>query len=175
MHTPSITILALASAVAVSSASAQSPVQVSLFDPVQIVNAGKAVDGVRLSVLYTKNTNVDFVDLGIGYNLTTGNGQGVQWALVPHTKGNFSGWQDGFVSITEGKFTGLQVGAVTTSGSGKGIQLGWVNTTGAWHGLQLGLVNYAESMNEGGLQIGLVNIIKTGGQFPVFPIANWKF
>jgi len=26
-----------------------------------------------------------------------------------------------------------------------------------------------------GLQIGLVNIIRQGGQFPVFPIVNWSF
>ena len=41
------------------------------------------------------------------------------------------------------------------------------------HGLQVGVVNYAQSMR--GLQIGLVNIIKQGGQFPVFPIVNWSF
>ena len=41
------------------------------------------------------------------------------------------------------------------------------------NGVQLGLVNYAGTMH--GLQIGLVNIIKQGGAFPVFPIVNWSF
>lgn len=175
MRIPSITLIAVASILVTSPAAAQSPVQLSLLAPAQIVEQGKAVDGVRLNIFYTRNTDVGVVDLGIGYNLTTGNGAGVQWALVPHTKGSFTGWQDGFVSITEGAFKGLQVGALAKAGSGKGVQLGWVNVSGGWHGLQLGVVNYAENMNEGGLQIGLVNVIKTGGQFPVFPIANWKF
>ena len=37
--------------------------------------------------------------------------------------------------------------------------------------LQLALVNYAQHLS--GVQIGLVNIIKEGGMFPVFPIVNW--
>jgi hypothetical protein len=32
---------------------------------------------------------------------------------------------------------------------------------------------YAQRLH--GVQIGLINIIKTGGQFPVFPIVNWSF
>lgn len=175
MRTSSLRVLVIASLVSASAVAAQAPVQVSLFDPIQIVKAGDAVDGVRLSVIYSKNTNVDFVDLGFGYNLTTGNGMGIQWALVPHTKGSFSGWQDGLVSVTEGMFTGLQVGAVTKAGTGKGVQFGWVNVSDSWHGLQLGLVNVAGNMKSGGLQIGVLNFIKTGGQFPMFPIANWTF
>jgi len=38
--------------------------------------------------------------------------------------------------------------------------------------LMLGFVNYAETMK--GLQIGLINVIRQGGQFPVFPIVNWS-
>ncbi|HVZ49257.1 MAG TPA: hypothetical protein VG916_10775 [Gemmatimonadaceae bacterium] len=175
MRIQSLKVLAVASTLVASVASAQAPVQVALFNPAQIIKEGDAVDGVRLSVFYTKNTDVDFVDLGIGYNLTTGNGMGVQWALVPHTKGTFSGWQSGFVAVTEGMFTGLQQGVVTKAGKGKGVQYGLVNVAQSWHGLQLGAVNLADNMNEGGLQIGLVNVIKTGGRFPVFPIVNWKF
>lgn len=59
--------------------------------------------------------------------------------------------------------------------NGKGVQFGGVNVADSFHGLQVGFVNYAKDMNGGGLQIGLPNIIKTGGQFPVFPIANWTF
>jgi hypothetical protein len=48
-----------------------------------------------------------------------------------------------------------------------------VNSAGSGDGLMLGFVNVAQKMH--GLQIGLVNIIKEGGQFPVFPIVNWSF
>jgi hypothetical protein len=176
MRTSSLTVLLAASFVAASSASAQSPIQVSLFDPVQIISDANAVAGVRLNVIYTKNSNVTFLDLGFGYNLTTGNGTGIQWALVPRTQGTFTGWQSGFVSVTEGAFTGLQTGAVTMAGSGsKGVQYGFVNVAKGWNGLQLGVVNVADNMKDGGLQIGLINVIKQGGQFPVFPIVNWTF
>lgn len=175
MRSLQLRIIASALLLAAPSLEAQAPVQVALFEPLQMVNATGSVDGVRLSVLYTKNDNVQFVDLGFGYNLTTGNGMGVQWALVPHTKGTFSGWQDGLVAVTEGMFTGLQTGVVGVVRNGKGVQFGAVNVADSFHGLQLGFVNYAKNMNGGGLQIGLINIIKTGGQFPVFPIANWTF
>jgi len=33
-------------------------------------------------------------------------------------------------------------------------------------------VNYAESLQ--GFQVGVLNIAKSGGMFPVMVIANWK-
>jgi hypothetical protein len=48
-----------------------------------------------------------------------------------------------------------------------------VNTADFHNGLQLSFVNYARTLN--GVQIGLVNIIKEGGAFPIFPIVNWSF
>ena len=175
MRIASLKVLVAASLMAARPVSAQSPIQLSLFDPVQIVKAGSSVEGVRLSLIYTKNANVSFVDLGGLYNLTTGNGSGVQWAFVPHTKGTFSGWQSGLVAVTEGMFTGLQTGTITKAGSGKGVQYGFVNIATSWNGLQLGAVNVADNMKGGGLQIGLINVIKQGGKFPVFPIVNWTF
>ena len=38
-------------------------------------------------------------------------------------------------------------------------------------GLQLAVVNYARKLD--GVQIGVLNIIKEGGFFPVMVIANW--
>jgi hypothetical protein len=40
-----------------------------------------------------------------------------------------------------------------------------------FNGLQISLVNYARRID--GVQVGLINIIKENGQFPVFPIVNW--
>jgi hypothetical protein len=134
------------------------PVQLSLFNPVQIVPEGEGISGLRLNLIYSKNSSLVGADLGL-VNMTTGPQSGVQWGLVGIVDGKFSGWQWNFVSVDRGDFEGLQMGIYNSAG--------YVN------GLQLGLINNAASMK--GLQIGLVNIIKTGGAFPVFPIVNWSF
>ncbi|MBI3791235.1 MAG: hypothetical protein HY275_10205 [Gemmatimonadetes bacterium] len=168
-------VIALLAGVIATPVAAQQPVQLSFFSPAQIVGEGSSVSGVRLNVLYTKNANVQYVDLGIGFNYSTGSGQGIQWAFVSITEGNFSGWQSGLASITNKTFTGLQTGAYTHASTGQGLQFGWVNTANSWHGLQLGLVNFVDHMNQGGLQIGVLNFIKTGGVAPVLPIVNFTF
>jgi hypothetical protein len=50
--------------------------------------------------------------------------------------------------------------------------VGHVQLRGHGPGLQLAILNYAESLQ--GVQIGLLNIAKTGGTFPAMVIANWK-
>ena len=40
-------------------------------------------------------------------------------------------------------------------------------------GLQVSFVNIANDMN--GVQVGLINIIRSKDRFPVLPIVNWKF
>jgi hypothetical protein len=161
---------------AAAPAAAQSPIQLSLWNPAQMVKEGEAVEGLRLNLIYTKNTNTGFIDLGFGFNHTTGNGSGVQWAAVTRTEGNFTGWQAGLVGVVEKSFTGLQSSSwVNSSGTGEGVQFGLVNVSKSFHGLQLGIVNVADKMNNGGLQIGLINIIKTGGVQPFLPIVNWSF
>lgn len=137
----------------------QNPIQLSLFSPVQIVPEGNAISGVRLSLLYGKNTYVSGFDWGLVSHSTSGMSKGVQFGLVGLNEDSFTGWQNTGVNITQGDF--------------EGFQWGIVNYAGHANGFQLGLVNYAMTMH--GLQIGLVNIIKQGGQFPVFPIVNWSF
>ncbi len=168
-------ILALSVFVAAPVAAQDNPIQVSLFSPIAIVSEGQSVSGIRLNVIYAKNASVQYVDLGFGFNYSTGNGVGLQWALVSKTDGTFSGWQSGLAAITEKRFTGLQTGVYTSAPDGQGVQFGWVNTAKSWNGLQLGLVNYTERMVNGGLQIGLINIIKTGGVAPVLPLVNFTF
>jgi hypothetical protein len=135
------------------------PIQLSLFSPVQLVPEKNAISGIRLSLLYGKNTNVTGLDWGLVNHCTSGMSTGVQFGLVGLVDADFTGWQSNVVNITKRNFEGLQWGIV--------------NYAGHASGLQLGFVNYAVSMK--GLQIGLVNIIKQGGQFPVFPIVNWSF
>lgn len=137
----------------------EKPIQLSLFAPVQIVSENHGIAGLRLSLIYGKNTHVSGLDWGLVSHSTSGQSKGVQWGLVGLNDANFVGWQGTAVNITKGNFEGFQWGIVNYAGHASGFQLGFVN--------------YAVTMN--GLQIGLVNIIKQGGQFPVFPIINWSF
>ncbi len=137
----------------------EKPIQLSLFSPVQLVPEASAIAGVRLSLIYGKNTHVTGLDWGLVSHCTSGMSKGVQFGLVGFVEADFMGWQNTVVNYTKGNF--------------EGFQWGFVNYAGHANGFQLGFVNYAMTMH--GLQIGLVNIIKQGGQFPVFPIINWSF
>lgn len=137
----------------------EKPIQLSLLAPIQIVPEDNAITGLRLSLLYGKNTSVSGLDLGLINHSTSGTSKGVQLGLVGLVDADFVGFQGTYVNLTNGNF--------------EGFQWGIVNYAGYANGFQLGLVNYAQRMK--GLQIGLVNIIKQGGQFPVFPIINWSF
>ncbi len=163
MFTRSLCQFAVAAVVCIfasQSAIAQDkPIQLSLFAPVQIVSENDAVAGIRLSLLYGKNTHVSGLDWGLVSHSTSGESKGVQFGLVGLNDADFTGWQNTAVNITKQNFEGFQWGVVNYAGHASGFQLG--------------LVNYAITMK--GLQIGLVNIIKQGGQFPVFPIVNWSF
>jgi hypothetical protein len=143
----------------VSAQETQRPIQLSLVTPIQIFPDNYSISGLRINLLYGRNTSVVGLDLGLVNHTTTGLSQGLQL---------------GFVNLNDADYTGLEHAFVNvTTGNAKGMQWGFVNTAGFMNGLQLGFVNYAKSMK--GLQIGLVNIIKQGGQFPVFPIVNWSF
>ena len=47
------------------------PIQLALFNPIQIVPEGESVNGIRLNLIYTKNANVTGFDMGL-VNQTTG-------------------------------------------------------------------------------------------------------
>ena len=134
------------------------PIQLALFNPIQLFDENTSITGLRISLLYGKNATVSGLDWGLVNHTTSGVSKGVQFGLVGLVEADYIGWQDNGVNITKGKFEGLQWGIV--------------NYAGTVSGVQIGLVNYAANMTKG-LQIGLVNIIKQGGQFPVFPIVNW--
>jgi hypothetical protein len=136
-----------------------SPIQLSLVTPIQIVPQERPIGGFRFNLIYGRNTQVVGLDLGLVNHNTAGVSKGLQWGLVSIVDADFNGWQAHSVNLTEGKVEGLQTGLYNTASSMSGVQLGFVNHAGKMHGLQ----------------IGIVNIIKTGGQFPVFPIVNWSF
>ena len=154
-----LTLLALAAAASSARASEDSPFQLALVNPVQVIPEGRGITGVRLSLLYGKNTNVTGLDLSLVAAHATGNFTGVQWALVGIVDRDFLGWQSNFINLTGGKMTGFQYGLYNRAARVEGLQLGLVNQTGTIHGLQ----------------IGLVNIIQKGGWLPVMVIANGNF
>lgn len=135
------------------------PINVALFNPVQIFPENDPIAGLRINLIYGKNVSM----------------MGLDWGLVNAVgNGGFTGLQLGLVNISDGNVVGVQWSAVNLGKENvEGFQYGWVNSGSHVNGFQLGLVNYAGIMK--GLQIGIINIIKTGGQFPVFPIVNWSF
>ena len=135
------------------------PIQLSLFAPIQLFPENNSIEGVRLSLIYGKNTSVSGLDWGLVTHTTSGKSMGLQIGFIGLADADFMGWQDNFVNVVKGNFEGLQ--------------WGFVNYANNARGLQLGFVNYSATLK--GLQIGLVNIIGQGGAFPVFPIVNWSF
>jgi hypothetical protein len=137
----------------------EKPIQLSLFNPIQIVPEDQSVKGFRFNLIYGKNVEVTGLDIGL-VNMTTGLETGVQWGGVSITDGGFVGWQSNFATISKGKSTGVQWSTVNYH-------------DGHFHGLQVAVVNYATTMR--GIQIGFLNIIKEGGFLPIFPIFNFSF
>ena len=137
----------------------EKPVQLALFNPIQIFPENTSIAGIRLNILYGKNTSVTGLDWGF-VNSTTGVQKGVQFGFVNLTEGGFTGWQEGLVNVTRGNSLGLQSGGVSFH-------------NGHHQGVQFSLLNYAETLN--GLQLGIINIIGKGGFMPVFPIFNFDF
>jgi len=135
------------------------PIQLSLFNPIQIVPESQSISGFRFNLIYGKNANVSGFDLGL-VNHSTGLQNGVQWGIVNVTDRGVTGWQAGFVNISKGSSVGLQTATVNYH-------------QGHFHGLQIAIVNYAATLK--GLQVGLINIIGEGGFLPVFPIFNFDF
>ena len=155
---------------AVAHADGASPIQIALFNPVQIVKADKPVSGLRLDFIYGKNTDVTGLDWGL-VNHDTGSGHAFQWGAFNYVEKDFTGWQDGWVNMTKGEFTGLQWGLFNQSSSLHGVGVGVINVTKNMRGLQVGVVNMTETAH--GLQIGIGNIIQKG-KIPFLPIVNWS-
>ncbi len=142
-----------------SSIAQSKPVNIALFNPVQIFPENNSIHGIRINLIYGKNVEVEGFDWGLVNSVGSGGFTGIQWGFVNVDEGNVVGWQSGAVNLNDNNV--------------KGFQWGWFNKGKHVSGLQLGLINMAESLY--GLQIGLINFIQTGGQFPVFPIVNWSF
>lgn len=145
---------------AASAAENSKPVQLSLFNPVQIFDEDTSIDWFRFSLLYGYNKDVSGLDLGL-VNRASGNVSGLQFGLVNMVGGDFTGWQDAAINFTDGDFVGLQTGIYNSTGKhAKGLQLGIVNVAGSLYGLQ----------------IGVLNINKAGSKYMKYlPVVNFAF
>lgn len=148
------------------------PIQLSLFHPVQIFPAETSVKGLRLNLIYGVNHDVVGIDLGL-VNRVTGMAKGYQGGLVGFCEEGFVGWHNHLINLNRGDFVGLQSGFYSESASGEGIQWGMVNRCRSFSGLMVGFLNMAEQLD--GLQIGLINVASKNPSHPVFPIINWRF
>ena len=138
-------------------AAADKAINLSIFPPIALAQPEDAVTAFRYNLIYGKNTAVKIVDLGLVNHTTSGLSQGIQWGLV---------------NFTESEFSGVQLAAFNyNKGAAKGLLWSGVNYAGSGGGLHIAFVNYADRMD--GVQLGVLNIIKEGGMFPVMVIANW--
>ena len=196
-------LVALLSAVPFTARGADTtPVQIALFNPVQIFPEQTKVEGVRIDLLYGVNSELSGVDWGLA-NRTIGTTTGMQIGAFPfggvNITGNLEGVQLGGlwggVNIAHAEVTGLQFAGIlwgfNRAGSLHGGQIAGVfaginiadstdgfqlatlyNQATRMHGLQLGLVNVCRQAS--GVQIGLVNVIRQS-ELPFLPIVNARF
>ena len=148
------------------------PVQLSLWNTIQLEDASTTIHGLRLA-LYGENEDIYGVDYGgllkvngdmVGWqsgcvNLVDGNMKGLQEAIVNVVEGDVWGWQTGAVNICKGEAVGLQTGLVNMANDLRGVQLSFVNVANIQYGLQIGIVN----INNGGTPHGIL------------PLVNWNF
>lgn len=97
-------------------AQAASPLQVAVYDPVQVVADFENVNGFRLNLFYGVNFNVSGLDVGI-INQVDGKQKGVQLGIYNNSL-ETSGVQIGLVNRT-GWLYGLQIGLVNINTYGK--------------------------------------------------------
>lgn len=153
---------------------ADQPLQLALWETVQLVDASESITGLRLN-LYGVNRDLVGVDLG-GVNRLTGSGTGLQVGLGNLVEGDFTGvqwgWAGGGAIFNQARaLTGVQVGLVNLSESLSGIDLGAINLGGRLDGLQIGLFNQCDNLN--GLQIGLLNHVRGRKRLPLLPLVNF--
>ena len=178
------------------------PVQLSLWDPLQLVESERSVTGFRMSLLRVANRDVTGLDVSGLIGSTLGTQRGVQLGVWSVVKGDLVGAQLVLGGVVEGRMRGLQLGAGSFADDSVGVQIGAANSAKQVLGLQLGLaVNTVDERGRGlqagavwnrakrlsglqfglirnqadelvGVQTGLINISKNGF-VPIFPLFNF--
>jgi hypothetical protein len=149
------------------------PVQIALWNPIQVFGEGFSVTGLRLNLILGANQDVTGLDLLGLASLTRGNHTGLQLALYDEVGGDLTGWQiGGLAADVDGRARGLQTAVfLNSAGEGTGVQVAaGVNRAEHMRGLQISLVNWTDELD--GVQIGLINIHRKGW-IPFFPLINF--
>ncbi|WP_200977735.1 LA_2272 family surface repeat-containing protein [Echinicola sp. 20G] len=139
---------------------------------------GKDFSGAQISFLNTAGGDVDGAQVGF-VNVTAGGFKGSQIGFINTAIKESSGAQIGFVNTTVEESSGAQIGFVNTAAKYldgaqigfvninpkkvDGAQIGFVNATKSLGSLQLGFLNYADSLEDNGVPIGLLSIVRKGG------------
>lgn len=140
------------------------PVQASIWNPLQIYREDWDVYGLRFNLLFGKNKNLYGIDMGL-FNEFTDKAMGVQLGLMNFDSTmNFdvpdfdsTGNMDEYMKVCRPSFSGLQLGVVNQSGIMKGMQLGFGNSSAMTTGIQMGILNNTTgSVN--GVQVGLLGV-----------------
>ena len=144
-----------------------SPLQLSVWNPVQLVNAQNSVAGLRFNLLYTDNLDSSGLTLSMGWAKTSRNMSGITLGPVNWTDGLSYGFNAGILNYGGSRRVGLDIAAVNiVKGNATGLQMGVANWNyGYFHGAQIGVVNYTTE-DFVGLDLGAVNITK--GNFSGF-------
>jgi len=138
------------------------PIQLSLYNPIQLIPDDFDVYGLRLTFPYGLNNSVYGLDLGV-WNTLKGDLWGVGFASLVSTRhGSMYGINTGgIVSITDADDVGWSIAGCYNhvGGTVKGVQSTIAyNKAKNVKGVQLAIVNYCEDMS--GIQLGIVNICK---------------
>lgn len=76
------------------------PIQLALFNPIQIYDESTSITGLRINLIYGKNAKVSGLDWGLVNHITSGVSKGVQFGFVGIVEADYMGWQDNGVNIT---------------------------------------------------------------------------
>ncbi len=186
----SIPIVAKSAEEAAEEPTAWTPLQISIWNPVQLFSEERNVYGIRTNVFYGKNHNIYGLDIGLFTNECNDiNGFQIS-TLCNLARGHVTGSQIGYYSNLAENITGLQMCVGLNSADNlnglqlslfnnfptdktktNGIQIGFINFCERVNGIQIGLFNYCKRMN--GIQIGVINIINRG-PIPFLPIINFS-
>lgn len=167
-------------------AASLTPLQVSIWNPVQLFSQDSSVYGLRLDLPYGNNKNVYGLDIGL-FNQISEHGGGIQAGIDNGFMSSYLSWtpDQSFSGIRLGicnggsNFKGFQSGLVNyynpnvvedeKGGNFSGISIGGVNLSLQTTGFQFGAGNSADMMN--GIQFGQINAVRkklTGVQISFF-------
>jgi len=92
MHPLPVTILVVLTAVFLAGCRTSTPLQVALYDPVQLVDRNHDVNGVRLNLPYGRNRNLRGLDVGV-FNRVDNQVVGIQASLLSCVAEDLTGMQ----------------------------------------------------------------------------------